>query len=127
MGDIGLWFQMIQIVSTVAVVTNSIIIAYTSSAFDSIDAFEFGHSRHLAKLCIAVGIEHLVFFFQFMISSTINPLTDHVLEEKKKRLWVETQEEVALIKDVSDPEAPYVVRNKMANAPEEYEYHVDEV
>jgi len=129
--DIGLWFQMMQVVSTCAVVTNAILIAYTTKSFENANVFDvFGDSdddHHLAKLCIAVGMEHLVILFQFLIQNAIDPYPDHVKDEKKRRLWETTQEEAVLLKDTTDPNAQYVIRNKMANAPEQYEHHVDEV
>jgi len=65
--NIGTWFYIFSVISTISVLTNSAIIGFTS---DELNVF-ISNPTDFQKLCVVVVIEHVVFFIQVMIRSIL--------------------------------------------------------
>eukprot|EP00656_Telonema_subtile_P052022 TRINITY_DN7131_c0_g2_i6.p1 TRINITY_DN7131_c0_g2~~TRINITY_DN7131_c0_g2_i6.p1 ORF type:complete len:394 (+),score=106.97 TRINITY_DN7131_c0_g2_i6:297-1478(+) len=129
--DIGSWAQVLKCLSVMSVLTNAAIIAYTCTSLQQEHVYGlFGSSaneHHLARLAFCLVCEHVVFFIRFVVAEAISDQTDHVLEERKRRSWEKAQEEAAHLKSFNDGNMAYVIRQRVNEAPDRYEHHVDDI
>jgi len=129
--DIGSWMQVLQALSAMAILSNSVIIAYSCPSLSDHKVFRIFGETHdeklLARLVICLVCEHFMLFIRFLIAEGIPNLTDHVKDERKRRAWEKACEEARHLKSFHDKNLEYVERKRMNEAPDRYEHHVDDI
>ena len=129
--DIGSWMLVLQAVSSTAILSNAVIIAYSCPSLSDYHMFQiFGPSKDdvfLARLAVCLLCEHVMLFIRFLVQEAISDITDHVKDERKKRAYVKACEEARHLRAQYDENLEYIFRQRANEAPDRYEHHVDDI
>lgn len=129
--DIGSWMHVLRLLSVLSVLTNALIVVYSNDSLARLGVYKvFGDTdadHKLARLAVCLTCEHVVLLLRCLISEAVPSLTDHVLLERKRRSWEAAQEEAARLKLLHDDNLAYVVRQRVNEAPDRFEHHIDDI
>uniref|UniRef100_UPI00398EAC39 anoctamin-7-like n=1 Tax=Pristiophorus japonicus TaxID=55135 RepID=UPI00398EAC39 len=101
--DIGHWFTILDLINTVAVVTNGCLIAFTA---------EFGREKlFYEKLAILIVFEHIVFVVKYLLSTLIPDVPQHIQLAIKREKY-EAQKKMELSAAAHYSQSATAVRRK---------------
>mmetsp|Transcript_25942 Transcript_25942/g.39750 ORF Transcript_25942/g.39750 Transcript_25942/m.39750 type:complete len:2112 (+) Transcript_25942:199-6534(+) len=94
-GGIGVWAQLLHIVTVIAILTNCSLMVLTSSVFDFVrDTY-----GSLGVLIVIVLWEHIMLLIKYMMESLISPFSSSILDAMKKEDYTKIEERNSNLRD----------------------------